>query len=164
MNQQYISVLEGVLRYERNSFVVVSVIFAVSTIIALLVILVRFRKEKVLNRIIMASFVGVICVAFGLYCFIHYQYKQAIENDIEQCSFVTYSGDFVHDDYQRDSFYHNLMIAPQMDTAQALRYPDYGNQYRLHQDDNIIPVGAWTGTIIYAEHSKIVVSCSLEEK
>ena len=90
MNQQYISVLEGVLRYERNSFVVVSVIFAVATIVALLVILVRFRKEKVLNRIIMASFVGVICVAFGLYCFIHYQYKQAIEKDIEQCSFFTY--------------------------------------------------------------------------
>lgn len=164
MNQQYITVLEGVLRYEQNSFGVVPAIFAAAIIVALLVILIRFRKEKTLNRIIMVSFVGVLCVVFGLYCFFHYQYKQAIEKDIEQCSFGTYSGDFVHDDYQRDSFYHNLVIAPETDTAKTLRYPDYGNQYRLHQDDNIIPDGAWTGTIIYAEHSKIVVSCSLEEK
>lgn len=164
MNQQCISVLQGVLRYEQNSFGVVSAIFAVAMIASLLVILVRLRREKVLNRIIMVSFVGVLCVVFGLYSFFHYQYKQTIDKDIEQCSFVTYSGDFVHDDYQRNSFYHNLIIAPEKDSARTLRYPDYGNQYRLHQDDNIIPVGTWTGSIIYAEHSKIVVSCSLEEK
>ena len=164
MNQQCISVLQGVLRYEQNSFGVVSAIFAVAMIASLLVILVRLLREKVLNRIIMVSFVGVLCVVFGLYCFFHYQYKQTIEKDIEQCSFVAYSGDFVHDDYQRNSFYHNLIIAPETDSARTLRYPDYGNQYRLHQDDNIIPVGTWTGSIIYAEHSKIVVSCSLEEK
>lgn len=164
MNQEYVSVLEEVLRYEQNSLSVVSVMFSVGMIILLSVILFRFRKEKPLNRIIMLSVGVLLCVAFCLYFFFNQQYRLAIKEDIERCSFVTYSGSFVHDEYQRDSFYHNLVISREGEASQTLRYPDYGNQYQLHQSDRIIPAGTGIGTLVYGENSKVVVHCVLEEE
>lgn len=163
MEQQYLSVLEQVLRYERNSQRVVIVLFSVAMMVVAAAVVRCFRKEKISTRVLILGIAISLCAAFGVYCFVHHQYIQSIKADFEEHSFVTYSGSFLHDDYQRDSFYHNLVIAPDSEVSQTLRYPDYGNQYQLHSAEQVIPFGTGSGTVVYGKYSKIVLRCVWEE-
>lgn len=157
MEQQYISLLQGVLEYEKKSLQFMCILFSVAMVIILTFAALRFKKEAWLNRIIMCSVVIVLFAVFGVYLITNYRYQLALQSDIEHGSFVTYTGSFDHDDYQRDSFYHNVTIYPEEQSAKNLQYPDYGNQYQLHDDSDIMPVGTWTGTVIYAKNSNVVV-------
>ena len=157
MEQQYISLLQGVLEYEKKSLQFMCILFSVAMVIILTFAVLRFKKEALLNRIIMCSVVLVLFVVFGVYLITNYRYQVALQSDLDHGSFVTYTGSFVHDDHQRDSFYHNITIYPEGSSEKNLRYPDYGNQYQLHDDTDIMPVGTWTGTVIYAKNSSIVV-------
>lgn len=157
MEQQFIPLLQGVLEYEKKSLQFMCILFSVAMVIILTFAALRFKKEALLNRIIMCNVVFVVFVAFGVYLITNYRYHQALQLDIYQGSLVTYTGNFVHGDYQRDSFYHNVTIYPEGSSEKNLRYPDYGNQYQLHDDTDIMPVGTWMGTVIYAKNSSVVV-------
>jgi hypothetical protein len=157
MEHQYLSLLQGVLQYEKKSLRSMCVIFSVAMVIIITFMALRFKKEVLLNRIIICSIVVVLCSIFGVYLVTNYRYQLALQSDINNGSFIEYTGEVLHDNYQRDSFYHNITIYPKKDCPKKLRYPDYGNQYQLHNDSQIMPVGAWTGTIVYASNSNIVV-------
>lgn len=157
MEQQYAQLLQGVLQYERNGRQFMCVYVPVALVIITTFVILRFKKEVFVNRIIMCSIVVLLCSVFAMYLISNYRYQLAVQSDINYGSFITYTGEFVHDNYERDSFYHNVTIYPTENSKKVLRYPDYGNQYQLHNDSEIMPVGRWTGTIVYARNSNIVV-------
>lgn len=70
---------------------------------------------------------------------------------------VTYHGEFTHDNYQKDSFYHNVYIIDSTGEDLLLRYPDYANTHSTYSDFCEMPLGSFTGTIVYGKNSKIVL-------
>lgn len=156
--EQYRALLEGVLQYERRSFLSVCVIFALALVVLGGIMIFRFRTEPPRNKFLICSFLVVLTVIFAAYSIKHYHYCQDIRHDLEQESFLAYTGEFVHEDYQKDSFYHTVTIYPDFTRSEALRYPDYGNQYSLHSADSLLATGTYYGTVLYGQNSRIVIA------
>jgi hypothetical protein len=81
--------------------------------------------------------------------------------DIRNQQYLVYEGEFTHDDFQKDSFYHNIHILDDCKNKVLLRYPNYGNNYDSYSNSSQLPIGVFVGTIVYGENSKIVVSWSI---
>ena len=75
-------------------------------------------KKKPSERIIIGVIVFALLVVFaGYIIYINRNCKRILE-DVAKAEFITYEGEFIHDDYQKDSFYHNIYISRMM---QAIR-------------------------------------------
>lgn len=164
MELQYLSLLQGVLEYEQKSLKSTCVLFAVAIIIILLFVVIRFKKEKVANRIMMCGILILLCTVFGFYLASAYQDQLALQADMEEGSFVIYTGTFVHDEYPTDAFYHNITIDPADPSGNMLYYPDFGNLYQLYSDTEFMPVGTMSGTIVYGKNSHIVLDWDCDEE
>ena len=157
MEQPYMTVLQGVLEYEQKSLLLMGVIFAIALVTILLFVVIQFRKETVTNRIIMCSIVIVMFVVFGFSLISGYRDQAALRSDMEQDAFVTYTGTFIHDNYQKDSFYHNVTVVLEDGSKMILHYPDYGNRYHLNSHAETIPAGTGVGTIVDTKKSLVIV-------
>ncbi len=153
----YISILQSVLEYEKRALYSTCAIFFVALIVLTIRAVIRFKKEKLLDKIIICCIFVVFLGAFIGMLISSHQHQTALQTDIDTCSFITYHGQMVHEDYQRDSFYHTVTIDSEGMSSIKLQYPDYGNQYHLHDQGELMPLGITSGTVVYAEHSKIIV-------
>ena len=156
MENRFCSILESVLQYEQKSQKIALMFFGAFLIIFSIVAIIQFKKAGTSNKIVIVLIALVLCVVCVVYLIYCHKSQAKLQNDIANAEFVTYQGEFVHDDYQRDSFYHNIIITDGADKI-VLHYPDYGNHYGLHDSKQIMPVGTFTGTIVYSKNSKIMV-------
>lgn len=150
-------ILNGVLQYERAQVGIVSVLFALLMVILGIVLWKTYRKLSRSNKWIALVIVLVLCGVFTAYQITAKQYQNAILQDIAEQDTVSYTGEYVHDDYQKDSFYHNVYIVDDNGERVRLRYPDYHNDHQLYADFQPLPSGESLGTIVYSKRSKIVV-------
>ena len=161
MGEQFCNILRGVLKYEETQKGVVGAIVIVFMIIFCGVAIKNFKKVVISNRVIMCA-VPIVILSFFVVYLVHGNiYKNKIEADISEQSFVTYQGSFTHDDYQKGSFYHNVHMIDENGEKVLLRLPDYGNMYGLREDYREFPVGAFEGEIIYSKRSKIVLNWTI---
>ncbi len=161
MNENYSTIFRSVLLYERGQKYTVVILLAV-VLFVLGFIFLRHRKvlkksDKICALAVLLVFSAAICVYW-----IHVtKFEKAIVTDIKQEGFVTYRGEFFHDDYQRDSFYHNVYITDSNGSKIQLRLPDYANMHNTYDKFEELPSGTFYGTIIYSENSKLVLSWSI---
>ena len=76
----------------------------------------------------------IIALALIGFAFQYNYTTDAIHADIQEKDFVYYHGDFIHDNYQKDSFYHYIYITDNYGCRTTLLYPDYGNMYKTYFD------------------------------
>lgn len=163
MEQQFCKILQSVIEYEKKSLGIVCVLFFIALMVMIVAGAMRFKKAKRIDRIIICCIIFVFCGAFVGMLIANSQFRAALQTDIDTCAFITYRGQLVHCDYQKDSFYHSVTIYPDGTSSLRLDYPDYGNQYHLHDDSGLMPVGTFSGTIVYAKNSKVIVYWFSEE-
>ena len=163
MEQQYLTLLQGVWEYEQKSLYFACFLLGVALVLLFLVIAIRFKKETKPNRVMMCSIAVLLCTGFGLMLFFGSRNHTMLQADLEQKAFVTYDGTFTHDEYQRDSFYRRVTIVLDDGTEETLYYPDYGNQYQLHDQSEMIPAGQFTGTLVYTKNSRIIVDWNIRK-
>lgn len=163
MKESFLSLLEGVLQYEQRECVIVSTLFAFLFIAIILFAIKLCKKGSNFDRAIIMFIIIVLTAIFLAYVISFKIQKGRITSDISDNSLVIYNGEYIHDDYQKDSFYHNLYIIDEQGERMLLRYPDYMNSYSLHMDFRALPIGSFFGEIIYSEKSRIVLSWSIDD-
>ncbi len=160
MYNQYENVLHGVLRYEQtqNSIIIISsiLIFALVFFVAF-----KYTPKATTNKLIMYIVIAILVLSFIGYIIYYWVYTSNIEKDIEDKNYVVYSGTFTHDNFQKDSFYHNIYIFDDDGHKYRLNYPDYGNQYKTYRDFEILPFDTFNGTIVYSKNSRIVLKWTI---
>lgn len=156
---EYAKILNGVKAYENGELQIVS-----GMVIAFFIILGivafrnhgrQFKEHKTIITIIFAVF--LVCY---LGCLINYLVSiRRINSDISEEKYIRYEGSFSHDNYQKDSFYHNLYIYDG-DERILLKFSDYSNHSGIYSE--ILPVGDFYGSIVYSEQSRIVVDWEIK--
>lgn len=162
MEKEFSSVLEGVLRYENKEHIIVSCLFIICLVMVAFWGIKRYRLISLFEKIVILLIILILIIVFLSYIIFGQIYKNSITSDIFNEDFVIYNGRYIHDDYQKDSFYHNLYIIEKIGEKTLLRYPDYSNQYNIYRDFRELPTGSFTGTIVYGKKSKIVVYWTIE--
>ena len=157
MENHYCSILEKVLEYEQRQCVIVIILLVAALLTIGVFAIKRSKSAKLVDKIIIGTILlGLVATAAAY--LIHYgNYRQKIIADITQEEFVEFRGEFTHDDYQKDSFYHNIHLIDGNGEKILLRYPDYANMHDTYEDFAELPVGSFVGTLIYSKNSKIVV-------
>lgn len=163
MENHYCSILEKVLEYEQRQCVIVIILLVAALLTIGVFAIKRSKSAKKADKIIFCTIFVALMVAAAAY-FIHYSnYRQKIMTDINKEEFVEFHGEFTHDDYQKDSFYHNVYLMDDGGNEILLRYPDYANMHDTYKDFAELLVGSFAGTVIYSKNSKIVVGWYIEE-
>lgn len=163
MDGTYTAILDGVIAYEQKSQAIVCFFLMVAIAVMLFFAIKDFRKDTRVNRVILCILPVVFACILILFVWFQKQTIARLEADARNEAYIVYSGQLTHDNYQKDSFYHNVSIAGEGGEEMILRYPDYGNQYHLHDGQEILPTGTFTGTIVYSKTSKIIVDWTLDE-
>lgn len=163
MSEQYFAILEGVLQYEQKQQSVIIVCFIVLLLVIGVLAIARFKKTSFSNKIVICLIAITLCVVFILYIVNSNRFVEKLKYDIANAEFVTYNGEYTHDDYQKDSFYHNVYISENSVNNTVLRFPDYGNMHHLYESVPEFPIGTFKGTIVYSAKSKIVVDWHIDE-
>lgn len=161
MEKEMTAVLESVLRYARREYYICCVLLGIG-IVAVLCVALFTKRKKLAHKLILGGVLLVLTGAFAAYTVQVNADSQRIRNDMEQTAFVTYQGEFHHDDYQKDSFYHYIYITDPSGAQLRLRLPDYGNMHRTYADYRALPTGTCTGTLVYSQSSKIIIKWDLE--
>ncbi len=162
MENEYMRILNSVLQYEKSQFIIVS-----TGLIAVLAILTfaavkQFKKKTVFVKIIILAIAATLCTAFAGYLIQYNTCRDNIRLDMDDNATVTYHGEFTHDNYQKDSFYHNVYIIDSTGEDLLLRYPDYANMHSTYSDFCEMPLGTFTGTIVYGKNSRIVLKWTVD--
>ena len=161
MGKDFTDILEGVIKYEQKERMIVSVVFGVFVIVFVIFAIKHYNKATRIDKVITLSVILVLLFVFIMY---HINCEKNINNikkDLASDDYIIYIGEYTHDNYQKDSFYHNVYVM-NGSGKMLLRYPDYSNKYRLHAQHEQLPTGSFSGTIVYANKSKIVLSWSIE--
>ncbi len=163
MSEEARALLEGTLHYEKSSSVSVyiSVLLVLAAIGAAAIKTRRSatRSEKVIGALTVLTLVAATA-AYGIHLKL---YCDAITSDLADGTFIYYEGTITHDSYQKNAFYHNIRIVTDDGHDYLLRYPDYGNAFHLRRDFHPLPVGTYTGTLVYGQHSRVVVEWHTQE-
>ena len=154
--------MNSVLQYEKSQFIIVSVALIIVLAVLTLLAIKLFKKNSIINKIIILAIAVTLCAAFAGYLIQYNTYRTNIHRDIACNATVTYHGEFTHDDYQKDSFYHNVYIIDSTGEDLLLRYPNYANMHSTYYNFSEMPVGSFTGTIIYSENSKIILEWTID--
>lgn len=158
MEKQFVDLLEKVLEYEEKQLGVICALFVFLLIGIGIPFVVNYKKISTSDKIVVYIVVFVIICVFVAFLINAVVYKNNIYSDIFENRYVVYQGEIYHDNYQKDSFYHNVYIFVDSEDRILLRYPDYGNHYDSYTDYTSMPEGVFTGTITYSEKSKIVLN------
>ena len=162
MGNKYVHIMNSVLQYEKSQFIIVSVALIIVLAVLTLLAIKLFKKNSIINKIIILAIAVTLCAAFAGYLIQYNTYRTNIHRDIACNATVTYHGEFTHDDYQKDSFYHNVYIIDSTGEDLLLRYPNYANMQSKYYNFSEMPVGSFTGTIIYSENSKIILEWTID--
>ena len=162
MGNKYVHIMNSVLQYEKSQFIIVSVALIIVLAVLTLLAIKLFKKNSIINKIIILAIAVTLCAAFAGYLIQYNTYRTNIHRDIACNATVTYHGQFTHDDYQKDSFYHNVYIIDSTGEDLLLRYPNYANMHSTYYNFSEMPVGSFTGTIIYSENSKIILEWTID--
>jgi hypothetical protein len=162
MENEYMRILNSVLQYEKSQFIIVSTGLMAVLAILMFVAVKQFKKKTVFNKIIILAIAVTLCAAFAGYLIQYNTYRTNIHRDIACNATVTYHGEFTHDDYQKDSFYHNVYIIDSTGEDLLLRYPDYANIHSTYSDFCEMPLGTFSGTIVYGKNSRIVLKWTVD--
>ena len=162
MGNEYVHIMNSVLQYEKSQFIIVSVALIIVLAVLTLLAIKLFKKNSIINKIIILAIAVTLCAAFAGYLIQYNTYRTNIHRDIACNATVTYHGEFTHDDYQKDSFYHNVYIIDSTGEDLLLRYPNYANMHSTYYNFSEMPVGSFTGTIIYSENSKIILEWTID--
>ena len=164
MEKELASVLRSAMHYEVRVCIFCCVLLAICMVGILCALLIRKKRKTPTIGKVFACAAIVVFVIVGI-LFIAQVNKQSvkIQNDIAQSQYVTYKGTFVHDDYQKDSFYHNVYIVDNLGRSFLLRLPDYANMYGTHSNYQEMPIGERSGTLIYSKESRLVVQWYIAE-
>ena len=162
MENEYVRTLNSVLQYEKSQFIIVSIGLIALLAILTFVAVKQFKKKTVFDKIIILAIAATLCAAFAGYLIQYNTYRTNIHRDIACDATVTYHGEFTHDDYQKDSFYHNVYIIDSTGEDLLLRYPDYANMHSTYSDFCEMPLGTFTGTIVYGKNSRIVLKWTVD--
>lgn len=157
MEKQYATILEGVLKYEKAQQGIIISIFAVALLVMVVLVIKQYQKTSASNKIVMWLVLVAFVVSFCGYILYSESYVKKIQSDLKNGEVLSYNGEYSHDDYQKDSFYHNVYILEDGNTKTTLRYPDYGNHYEIHEHGAQLPLGTCRGTLLYSKSSKIVL-------
>lgn len=153
-----VSVLQSVIRYEIQSCIICCVLLVLGVIGILWAVWIRKgKKTPVISKVIACAVILIFMVVGVAYIAQVKTQNGKIQNDISNAQYVTYEGTFVHDDYQKDSFYHNVYIVNKLGETVLLRLPDYANMYGTHTDYQELPVGEGIGKLIYSKESKLIL-------
>ena len=162
MENKYVHIMNSVLQYEKSQFIIVSIGLIALLATLTFVTVKQFKKKTVFDKIIILAIAAALCAAFAGYL-IHYNTcRDNIRLDMGDNATVTYHGEFTHDNYQKDSFYHNVYIIDSTGEDLLLRYPDYANMHSTYSDFHEMPLGSFTGTIVYGKNSKIVLKWAMD--
>lgn len=162
MGNKYVHIMNSVLQYEKSQFIIVRVGLIIVLAVLTLLAIKLFKKNSIINKIIILAIAVTLCAAFAGYLIQYNTYRTNIHRDIACNATVTYHGEFTHDDYQKESFYHNVYIIDSTGEDLLLRYPDYANMHSTYYNFSEMPVGSFTGTIIYSENSKIILEWTID--
>ena len=162
MGNKYVHIMNSVLQYEKSQFIIVSVALIIVLAVLTLLAIKLFKKNSIINKIIILAIAVTLCAAFAGYLIQYNTYRTNIHRDIACNATVTYHGEFTHDDYQKDSFYHNVYIIDSTGEDLLMRYPNYANMHSTYYNFSEMPVGSFTGTIIYSENSKIILEWTID--
>lgn len=162
MEKEMASVLEGALHYEMRGCIIGCVLLMICLAVIICAALIH-RRKKPAEIIVIGVIIFVFVVVFAVYIIQANRHCDMIRKDIANAGYVTYVGEFLHDDYQKDSYYHNVYITDHSGNQVKLQLPDYGNMYDTHENYKEIPVGLCTGTIVYSVNSKIIIKWSAEK-
>lgn len=153
MEEEYISVLEGVLQYEKKESIIVFACFILGLLVLSFVVIRQYKKISKVNKgIIVLIFIALI-IAFILGAIQSRKKQSNILADLNNKDFVQYQGEYFHDDYLLTAFYHNVYISEE----ELLQLPDYGNDHQIHANFEEMPLGSVNGTVVYGKKSKIIV-------
>lgn len=155
MGKEMVSVLENVLHYEKRGCVIGCILLMICLTAIIIATLIHARK-KIVEKIIIGAIVFSLVIVFTAYIIQVNRNCDRILEDISKTEFITYEGKFIHDDYQKDSYYHNVYIIDPSGSQLKLQLPDFGNMYNTHDNYQEIPIGLCTGTIVYSKNSKII--------
>jgi hypothetical protein len=157
MNGQFCEIIQSALRYEQGQRAIIIVMLITTLVVLGLISIKEWKKASKSSRVCICL-IALVFFAVGCVFPIHNnRYQEAIMADVHQESFITYHGEFIHDDYQKDSFYHNVTLVDNDGEKILLRLPDYANMYDTYVHYTELPIGSFTGTVIYSEYSKLVV-------
>jgi len=159
MRKEMIRVLESVLHYEKRGCVIGCILLIICLTAIICAAIIHGRKRPV-AKIVISVIVFTLVIVFAVYIIQVNRNCDRILEDIAKAEFVTYEGEFIHDDYQKDSFYHNVYITDDAGNQIRLQLPDYGNMYGTYENYREIPIGLCTGTIVYSQNSKIITKWS----
>ena len=162
MGNKYVNIMNSVLQYEKSQFIIVSVGLIIVLAVLTLLAIKLFKKNSIINKIIILAIAVTLCAAFAGYLIQYNTCRDNIRLDMDDNATVTYHGEFAHDDYQKESFYHNVYIIDSTGEDLLLRYPDYANMHSTYYNFSEMPVGSFTGTIIYSENSKIILEWTID--
>lgn len=162
MGNKYVHIMNSVLQYEKSQFIIVSVGLIIVLAVLTFAAVKQFKKKTVFDKIIILAIAATLCTAFAGYLIQYNTCRDNIRLDMDDNATVTYHGEFAHDDYQKDSFYHNVYIIDSTGEDLLLRYPDYANMHSTYSDFHEMPAGSFAGTVIYSENSRIVLYWSMD--
>lgn len=162
MGNQHIAILEAVVKYEKSQQGIIIAVFIAALAAVICLAMKQYKQASRSNKIVIWSIIVALCIAFIGYVIYSNSYISKLYSDMENNETITYFGEYTHDDYQKDSFYHNVQIEEMGKTA-ILRYPDYGNHYDVHADSKLLPSGTHRGRIEYGKNSKIILSWSVDD-
>lgn len=159
MGKEMIRVLESVLHYEKRGCVIGCILLIICLAAIICAATIHGRKKPVVKFLI-GVIVCALIIVLAAYIIQVSRHCNRILEDIAKAEFVTYEGKLIHDDYQKDSFYHNVYITDDAGNQIMLQLPDYGNMYGTHENYREFPIGLCTGTIVYSQNSKIITKWS----
>ena len=162
MSSQFCKILQSALRYEQSQRTIILLLLFATLVVLGLISLKVWKKASKSNRVCICLIVLAFLVTSCAFLIQDCSYQKAISADIHQECFITYHGEFTHDDYQKDSFYHNISITDEDGEQLLLHLPDYANTYGTYEHYKELPIGSFTGTVIYSVQSKLVVSWSID--
>ena len=108
----------------------------------------------------MVSIIEVVLIVILIFhVFYSIKHYNDITSDMIRNDYVVYQGEIFHDNYQKDSFYHNVYIRSESSNKKILlRFPDYANHHNSYLDFSPMPDGKFSGTVTYSAKSKIIVA------
>lgn len=162
--EQFNLILESALQYEQKQCAIVSVMLIILIAILSFVVVKKRKTLSVSNKVTITLIIVALCVVYIGYLVFTTNYQKAITRDMSQGAFETYIGDYTHDDYQKDSFWHNVYITDGSEEKIVLRYPYYGNHYHIRNNYIEFPVGTYNGELVYGKHSKILLDWDMYDE
>ena len=128
----------------------------------------EFQESKKEFPFKLVAWCLLTCICICGFAYTNHQIKK-IETDIENGSFVTFTGSFHYFNYRgkgTDHFFTRIdLLDESQNTIATVHHPDYKNYHSTYEKDEyqFIEEGFYHGTLVYAKESGLVVKLQIDE-